>query len=626
VVHLWATSYGTAGLVLLIALCCGYPLARNVLRGPAAPFLWLFVGIAAFGFIVSILAWLRLFDRLSVWLVAAAAAATSIGFLVGDVPRWRRQWRGRRRGQVPWATVLIGTALLLVLLLGFSLLSLYPSNSFDSTSYHLPLAMDLIHSHGLRYDQFARYSFFPQANESMFAVALLITRNQTAAAALEFSVLAAVALLLPLWFLGIGRRFEAGLIAACIVLSSPEVIFTGTTPYVDTWTMAFVLVGVVVTLTAVQQRPTSFAALALGGAMIGEAAASKYTGGLFGAIGVAGALLAGNRPTLSLKTPAALAGGFLLIAAPWFAWTLHTTGDPIYPLGTSIFGNRRGLWTSDEIQWQYFVARGQVGPGFISILRRLWGFIRGVAVGGDIPPGSSPLNWSLAGCVVGLAIPSARRDRAYLGSLLPGVACGLVALNVSADPRYFVPAIGILALSCGLAADHVIKLLARLGRKRRYMDWAIPVATVLLLAVILRASVKFGTDTENAVGLPPTTPAAVSGFIGARVACYDAVEYLNAHYGSHYRAWGYICEQARYYAHGLLISDVFSTGSRRRVFDSQGNVLPPVRTLWQRLRPLHVRWVILQTSVVPHPAALESGKLFKLEATIGPEYIYRMRA
>ena len=71
----------------------------------------------------------------------------------------------------------VSVAVLLAALLGFSLLTLYPPSdlSYDTTLYHLPLARDLVHHHGLVYDPFVRYSFFPQANESLFAVTMLLS-------------------------------------------------------------------------------------------------------------------------------------------------------------------------------------------------------------------------------------------------------------------------------------------------------------------------------------------------------------------------------------------------------------------------------------------------------------------
>ncbi len=62
-------------------------------------------------------------------------------------------------------------------LVAVSVLVLYPSTAFDAPSYHLPLARDLVRQHGLVYDPFVRYSFFPQANEAMFAVMMLFSRR-----------------------------------------------------------------------------------------------------------------------------------------------------------------------------------------------------------------------------------------------------------------------------------------------------------------------------------------------------------------------------------------------------------------------------------------------------------------
>jgi Dolichyl-phosphate-mannose-protein mannosyltransferase len=630
VIRLWLVSYGRAVVVLLIALGLGYPVARRVFRGPAAPLISLFVGLALFSVTACLLAWLRIFSALSVTVLAVVAGAVSLRFLIVDVPAWRQRWL---LGSRPQPALIAVWTVLVVVLLGFSVLSLYPSNGFDATSYHLPLAMDLVRHQGLVYNPFARYSFFPQANEALFAVIMFMTGNQVAASALEFSVLAAVVLLLPSWFVAAGRRVEAGLVAALLVLASPEVIFTATTAYVDTWTLSFVLVGTLVALDAVQHRAALLPALAIAGAMVGEAAATKYTGAVFGLVGLLGALVASDRAVLSWKAPAAVAAGLAVIAAPWYAWTLHATGDPIYPLGTSVFGNRKGLWTTDELQWQKLVARGYVGPGIKSVFDRALGFLRGEAPLGDIPLGRSPLSWLLGGGFLGLLIPRAWRDRAFLGSALASALCIGVSLEISADPRYLVPALGIFALCGGLAADHVLTVASRLvatlpSRERRAgrlrVERLRPLVSVLLVIVILRSAVSYTWNTASASGRPPTSERNVRSYLSQRIACFGAVEYLNAEFGSGYRAWGYICEQARYFARGLLISDVFSTGSRRRVFDSAGDVMPSDRTLWRRLEPLHVQWVILPTQTVPHPQALQAHGLFTLTRTIGPEYVFRM--
>jgi hypothetical protein len=108
------------------------------------------------------------------------------------------------------------------------------------------------------------------------------------------------------------------------------------------------------------------------------------------------------------------------------------------------------------------------------------------------------------------------------------------------------------------------------------------------------------------------------------IPCYAVVSYLNSRGGAGYRAWGYTCEQARYYARGRLIGDAFSTGARGRIFDADGAVLPSDHTLWQRLRPLQVQWAILPTGTVPQTSALTARGLFTLAATRGGEDVFRV--
>lgn len=620
-VLLWVSSYGLAVGILAIAFCLGYPVHRRLLGEGAPSLLSTFIGLAVFSLAVCVLAWLRIFSVPAVALVCAAGVGLTARDLWADRHGWRRRWLHAPRRPA----LIVSVSVLIVVLIGFSVLALYPSSGFDATSYHLPLARNLIRHQGLVYDPFTRYSFFPQANEAMFAVAGLITQNQVAAAALEFSELGALVLLLPFWFAAAGRRIGPGFLAALLILASPEVIFTATTAYVDTWTLTFVLVGALLALDGVQHRSSPVPALFLAGAMVGEAAATKYTGALFAGIGVLAALTAGDRALLRPFVPVALIGGFALVAGPWYGWTFHSTGDPAYPFATSIFGNRKGLWTTDEIGWQDLVARGMVPPGFHWIFDRLFGFIRGVAVGGDIPPGRSPISWLFAGGLFGVLFPPAWRDRAYLSMLLASLVCLGLALNLSADPRYLVPALGLGALACGLAADNVLTWIKRFVPSV-LRQWPLVPAYYLAAAItILHSPASYARSTVSALGTPPTSAQELSDYLNARVMCYGAVEYLNRTAGRHYRAWGYICEEARYFAQGLLISDVFSTGSRMRVFDSQGNVMPSDRILWDRLRPLRVRWVILPTQTVQKPAVLERHGLFTLVKTVGPDYVFRMQ-
>ncbi|GAC1639772.1 MAG: hypothetical protein NVS4B2_29230 [Chloroflexota bacterium] len=616
-IHLWVSSYERVALVLALAFCMGYPVSRKIVGGVAGPLVALFVGFATLSLVVCLLGWLGLFYGLSIAIVGAAAGAFTIRCLARDLA-------GRRSaGTTPLsATFVVSVSVLFIALLGFSVLTLYPSTSlaYDATSYHLPLARDLVQHHGLVYDPFVRYSFFPQGNEAMFAVMLLLSGNPVSSAALEYSVLALVVLLMPLWFRDTGRRPAAGLVAGLLVLASPVVIWAGTAAFVDTWTLAFVAVALIVGLDAAQGRARPVPMMLVCGLLLGEAAATKYTGAAFGACAFAAVLLTAGRSCIPCHALLVALGGFAAVALPWYAWTLHTTGDPVYPFAVGLFGNRHGLWTAGEISYQNFVARGDITAGVVSVLHRDWQYLRG-SVPYSTGAHRSPLSWVLAASFLPMLARSAWHDRAYIGVAAASLLCVGISVFISADPRYLVPALGIIAVCGGLAADWALRAA---GRKLHLRPRISSVAAVLVAVPSLWSSASYAYDFRSQNGNPPTAPARVNAYIAARTPCYPAVTWLNDHAGSAYRAWSYNCEDTRYYAHGLLIGDVFSTGSVFRIFNNAGLDLPTAATLRERLAPLSAQWLILPVTKVPDPRTLEVGGLFALVTTAGSMDVFRV--
>ncbi len=619
-IHLWLASYGRAALILGLGVLLGYPAGRRYLRGAAAAPLTVLLGLALMSLIICLLSWAHWFAGWSVIAVATVGFAASAFNVSRDLSRWRTSWRARRR---PEPAVLLGFGLLLAALAFFSVLALYPVNGFDATSYHLPLARDLVRHHGFSYDPYVRYSFFPQAGESIFAVMLMLSRNPVRCAALEYSVLAVTALLLPCWFISARRGLGAGFAGAIVLLASPDVIFCGTTAYVDTWTMGFVLAALLVGLDGATQPERRRSSLALMGVFIGEAASTKYTGLLFGVLGGVGVLIATGRSPLALwRELAGAIAFFCVIALPWYAWTIHTAGDPFYPFAIGLFGGK-SLWTPSEVAFQNLVARATARSGFSSILHQDLRYLSG-ATPYDTGVHRSPLSWLLGGGVLGLLIPAARRDRAFIGTLAAGVLSIAASLQLSADPRYTIPAVGPLAVAAGMTAGHAWRLVQRWRPAVRWRELLVPVTLLASTILGLWTSIAFARDDVYDGGSPPITGQQVDSYVAARVPCFPAVEWLNHDLGSHYRAWAYVCEETRYYAQGLLISDTFSTGSRIRVFDNNGNTLPPAAVLWRRLAPLRVSWMILPAGTPANPATLDSGHLFQLAATAGPNDIYRI--
>ena len=473
-VDLWLKSYGRAGIVVLFAAALGYPMTRRILRGPASSVLSLLLGFAALSLAVCLLSWVHLFSSWTMGILGAVAALASLQGLHSDLPRWwaRRHW--------PSPGTVVCFSILGVVLVFFSVLAIYPSTAFDATSYHLPLARDLVVHHGLVYDPYVRFSFFPQANESVFAVMLLITRNPVVSAALEFAVLAIGTLLIPVWFKAGRDSLGAGLIGAVVLLSSPMLIWVGTTAFIDAWTMVFVLASLVCGLGAAHNPTPRRSYLLLMGIFLGEAVASKYSAFAFGVCVVIAAIIAiGVHRDLWRGMLGALAG-FLVVAVPWYAWTFHTTGDPLYPFATSVFGNRPGLWNQAEIQLQISVQRATSQPGIRNIVDADFKFLSGGG-GYNTGPNRSPLSWLLGLGFLGIFVRHLRRDRSYIGVLVASLLSVAFFVTQSADPRFFVPALGILSVATAFVVQHP---LARLRGVTSSLSFSARLALIVSAGVV----------------------------------------------------------------------------------------------------------------------------------------------
>jgi hypothetical protein len=228
--------------------------------------------------------------------------------------------------------------------------------------------------------------------------------------------------------------------------------------------------------------------------------------------------------------------------------------------------------------------------------------------------------------VIRLLHRSGWRDRTFLGVGLAALLSVLASLFASANPRYLVPAIGFFAVGAGLTADSLIGALGPVTRIRPARSLLAPALCVVWAVIGLWTSVAFVRDFRRDNGDPPTTRSGIVDYLSARIPCYAAAEWLNGNGGKNYRAWGYACEEAHYYANALLIGDAFSAGSRRRIFNDSGAALPSDRTLWRRLQPLDVQWAILPAIRVPRPSVLEAHGLFRLAVQQGPMDIFRVIA
>jgi hypothetical protein len=602
-VELWFLTYGRVGAVILVALALGYLALHRLLAGPILWPLAIIVGFGLLSLCVGLLSWWHWFNGMAIALVAVVAISLA-------AIAWKRN--SRVRGPFPIRSADRLTISLSVLLLGTfllvaSVLTIYPLSAFDATMYHLPLAREMVQNQGFQYDPFVRYSFFPQGNEALFAVAMLLSPDPAVSSGLELAMLTATVALVFVWFLTSGRSAAAALIAALLVLASPIVVIPGTSPYVDVWVMAFLTAGLIVGLLILDdQLPWNWASFGLAGFLVGQAAATKYTGLLFGAAVILGLVVAarGSRKIWANIGPAL--AGFAVAAAPWYGWTLHITGDPIYPFATELFGNPPGLWTAAEIAYQQVAAHDAPSAGLVGILRQDVIYLLGRSPN-EVVGGLPPLN-PLAG--LGLLALAVRRwwsIRPLVATMVATILSLGIWVSSTSDPRYLLPALGVMAVGGGLVVEASIRRLREVMTRR--MGWLaspwsglvlVPLATIIILSAssIDVASVLYSR------GLPPTTESTVRAYLVNHVLCYEGLAYLNDRLGSSYTAYGWECESANFYASGKYMGDWFGPAGYFRVFDGVSN--PPIQTalLASRLRALGVTYLI-----VPNRLGIDPGKM-----------------
>jgi hypothetical protein len=485
-------------------------------------------------------------------------------------------------------------------LLVTSILTIYPMTAHDATTYHLPLAHNLVQYHGFQYDPFVRYSFFPQGGEAVFAIGLTFSSDPAVSAGLEFTMLVATVALVFMWFLGSGRSVAAASIGAFLVLASPIVIIPGTSAYIDVWTMAFLTAGLVVGLLVLDdQLSGTWASLGLVGFLIGQAAAAKYTSVPFGAAVMAGLVVAAgtSRRIWPHLVPAGL--GALIAAAPWYAWTFYATGDPVYPFATEVFGNRPGFWTAWQINYQKVASRDAPDPGLVAILRKDLVYLLGRApnlVVGGLPP-LNPL--ILLGL---LAIPVRRwwSARPLVAGVLASLLCLAAWVPITSDPRYLVPALGVLAIAGGLTVEALNRRVGQvhsslaiwMGRPRSALA-LVPLAALIVLA-------PSSIDVARALhrqGFPPVTSDAKQAYRLDRVQCYEGVAYVNQLLGSNYTAYGVGCEGAKFYASGELMGGFFGPAGYDQVLAGIPKLGLQNELLASRLRGLSVGYLVVQVSL-----------------------------
>ncbi len=422
-----------------------------------------------------------------------------------------------------------------------AMLPLYPPHLWDAISYHLPAAKLYATGHAIVPAEYLRFCAFPQLNEMLFTVMLMVS-DDLSAQFVQFAAMMLVAVLLYGWC---GTRYStmAGLWAAALWLSSPLVVTLAATAYIDVGLSLFCTVAIFACVNSMETEKDGAAWAALSGASAGFGAASKYPA-LVVVILLGTALLVraikrnGWRPFLVFTVCC------VSVAGPWYLHNFHRTGNPVFPFMSGLFPNR-ACWNAADVALVAEEMRSHGGPRTLEAVLRFpyaLAYESGRFMGPETP--SRVLALTLPLFLVG-----AFRDRR--SKLLGTVALAFFIFWFFSVQifRYLLPVIPVMCALIVIAVDWLIRPLDRWRRHPAAI--AIAGAAALLIMKpsygIARTMLSFG---------PPPVTGREKELYHQRVPSYRCFQWLNHQYGSRYRVYTHGDEFMQYYADGLRIGDV----------------------------------------------------------------------
>jgi len=237
------------------------------------------------------------------------------------------------------ATALVALPFLILLLLnGFT-----PPWEFDVCEYHLQGPKEWFQTGQITFLEHNVYTSFPFLSEMLSLDAMVLADDWNDGAIAAKVVLAGFQLLTTLCVFATGRRWfgtSAGLIAALVYLSVPWTLRISLIAYAEGaitfFLMATVMCGLI---TSTESNPSMRYRLTLTtGLLAGSAMAAKYPGVISVVIPI-GLLLLWSLRTRRQLVPAAMlfGAGVLLTVGPWLIRNAIDTGNPVYPLMSSVF-------------------------------------------------------------------------------------------------------------------------------------------------------------------------------------------------------------------------------------------------------------------------------------------------
>lgn len=248
-----------------------------------------------------------------------------------------RRWGRLTDLRHPSAGILI--PFVAILALCATVLMLAPTLSWDAMKMHLPLSQYYLQAHALEPKPGLDYSFYPQATESLFALAWSLGGQP---AAQLISPMFFVLSLLAAWILARDCGADAceALTGVALVASLPVLHWAESVPKNDAALMFFVLTALLAAVrwrAASEFKPTPDFKWVQAGALFLACGFATKDLAWFGAIPLACVFLpAAWRQPRRLRAFASLAMIFAVVALGSYVRRFVLTGNPIFPLGREL--------------------------------------------------------------------------------------------------------------------------------------------------------------------------------------------------------------------------------------------------------------------------------------------------
>ncbi|WZO95772.1 glycosyltransferase family 39 protein [Isosphaeraceae bacterium EP7] len=258
----------------------------------------------------------------------------------------RDQADGEPCPRTPRAALLLAAPFLVIMALG----SMLPTIDFDAIEYHLQGPKEYFLEGRIAFLPHNVYTSMPFNVEMLHLLGMEALDDWWWGALAGQLLVASYAPLTALILAATAARWgspRAGWVAGIVYLSTPWIYRLAVIPYVEGplcfYHAALAFAAGRAWSTAPADRPRWWT---LVGLLAGGAMACKYTGFVSAVVPFAVVALADAIRRKDPKIVLRFAVGFGLVMAPWLAKNVMDTGNPVYPLASSLFPTRH--WTAEQ--------------------------------------------------------------------------------------------------------------------------------------------------------------------------------------------------------------------------------------------------------------------------------------